>query len=641
MKTASELLGENGPFARALQRFRVRPGQQAMADAVAETIADRSVLVAEAGTGIGKTFAYLVPLIESGVRSVISTGTKTLQDQLFLRDLPAVADALDKQPRVALLKGRSNYLCHYRLERHGQDAARRGLAGITAFENLRRWADATRSGDLAEYPGASDAIEWRSQITSSPDNCLGQECPYFSDCFLVRARQRALKADIVVVNHHLLFADMALRREGFGELLPDAGAVVVDEAHRVPDTATQFFGQDLSSRMLRDLLADTRAEAGEVGGGLNAVLAATEELESCIKRFRLALEPLPARAVWDPELLPAQVEALGEALAGLASCLEPLAPASRGLEACLLRAQEHRQRLTELDSSDAGQVGWYESSSRGFALHLSPLDIAEDLQAHRQGGGAAWIFTSATLAAGNRFDLFCRRMGLDDARCEQFPSPFDFSSCALLYQPAGMPEPASPDYVDQLINRVCPVLDLCGGGAFLLFTSHRNLQRAAMRLRNIGRWTLFIQGEAPRHQLLEAFKTTPGALLLGAASFWEGVDVAGDALRCVVIDKLPFAVPDDPLLQARIRRIREQGGDPFRDEQLPHAVLTLKQGFGRLIRSESDHGVVVIGDPRLASRGYGRVFLASLPQVPLTGELAELRRFLTRHGGKQATAELP
>lgn len=624
-----DLLGEDGPFARAIRQFRVRDGQQELAAAIFAAIDSRSVLVAEAGTGIGKTFAYLTPVLTSGAKTLVSTGTKTLQDQLFERDIPLISEVLGVRARVALLKGRANYLCLYRMDRARRDAASRSAQQELAA--LADWSTATRSGDLAEFDRPL-APEHRPLVTSTSENCLGQDCPNYADCFLVRARQQAMGADIVVINHHLLFADMALKRDGFGELLPEVDAVIVDEAHRVPETATLFFGHNLSSRMVRDLSEDTRREAAEVAGGLPAVQAPAEALEQAARVFRLSLESLPPRGAWTAEGRPAQaLQQLEAALEALLGTLDGLAEASPGLEACRRRAAAQLERIGALGAQDDEFIAWYEKSSRGFGLHLSPVDIAPEMSTYRESTDAAWVFTSATLAADRSFELFNRRLGLGEPPCLQADSPFDYADRALLFQPPGMPDPSAPNFVDRLLAAVRPILDLTGGGAFLLFTSHRNLRHAAVRLGNQGRWPLIVQGEGPRHQLLDRFKQTPGAVLLGAASFWEGVDVVGDALRCVVIDKLPFAAPDDPILQGRLRRVRAEGGDPFCAEQLPQAVLALKQGFGRLIRSESDYGIVVIGDPRLSTRGYGRVFLRSLPDLPVVRDLASVRTFLARH----------
>ncbi|MDX1568849.1 MAG: ATP-dependent DNA helicase [Xanthomonadales bacterium] len=625
---ARRLLGESGPFATHLSGFRIRQGQQNLAEAIETAIAERATLVAEAGTGIGKTFAYLTPVLTSGAKALISTGTKTLQDQLFERDLPAISEVLGIRPRTALLKGRANYLCLYRLDRARRESGKPSPAMLRLFDRLDRWSAETRSGDLSEF-GDAETGGWQALVTSTSENCLGQECPFFEDCFLVQARHRAMAADVVVVNHHLLFADMALKRDGFGELLPEADVVVIDEAHRVPETATLFFGQSLSSRMLRDLADDVLRESGEVPGGLGVVQAPVDQLRQSAKVFRLALERLPPRGSWVNEGPAAEaLNQVRDALDVVASALSGLAEASPGTESCWRRTRAHLDRLAAIEAGDPDFIAWYEAAGRGFSLHLSPVEIAEEMRGYRSRTEAAWVFTSATLAADGRFDLFNRRLGLDDPQCLKADSPFDYARRALLFQPSGMPDPSASDFVDRLLAAVVPVLSLTDGGAFLLFTSHRNLRYAAVRLKNMGRWPLLVQGEDSRHRLLERFKQTPGALLLGAASFWEGVDVVGDSLRCVVIDKLPFSSPDDPILQGRIRRIREAGGDPFREEQLPQAVLTLKQGFGRLIRSESDYGIVVIGDPRLTSRGYGRVFLRSLPDLPLVSDLEAVAQFL-------------
>ena len=626
------LLGEGGALARFVDGFAQRPVQQEMAQSIAEAIDQGHCLVAEAGTGTGKTYAYLVPALVSRQRVIISTGTRTLQDQLFRRDLPTVLKALGVSPRVALLKGRSNYLCLHRLDlaRKSGDIGR--PEWLDLLEQLNAWSASTQSGELAEFPSLADDSPIWPRVTSTVDNCLGSDCPFFDDCYLIKARRRAQEADLVVVNHHLLFADMALKQEGFGELLPAAGVIIVDEAHQLPDTASLFFGQTFSARQLLDLTRDARSEAAQVGGLLRAVDDVASVLANAIAKLRLCLDGQPTRGSWPQQLQrPEMLEVLTgveTSLQDFGELLDQLAASSAGMESCAARCAGQRAMLQRIAGPVADDhVAWYESFPKSFRINLTPLDVAEPMTAFRQSTQASWIFTSATLSVDGGFDLFIRQMGLEQPKTLLLPSPFDFEQQSLLYHPKGLPDPSARDFVEQLINAILPVLLASKGRAFLLFTSHRNLQLAAGLLRQRCDLPLFVQGEQSRHLLLQAFRKSGNGLLLGAASFWQGVDVRGDALSCVIIDKLPFAAPDDPVLEARLERMRRDGGRPFPDYQLPLAVLTLKQGAGRLIRDMDDRGILVICDPRLSSRSYGKVFLQSLPPMPYSRDLADVERF--------------
>ncbi|HEY4582549.1 MAG TPA: ATP-dependent DNA helicase [Lysobacter sp.] len=668
-------LADGGQLAVEIDGFRARPAQQDLSAAIAEAFDTRGTLLAEAGTGTGKTFAYLVPALLSGRKTIISTGTRALQDQLYHRDLPRVRDALGVGFRSALLKGRANYLCHYRMRQAQggadlvpglKDAGARFSTREQAaqFERIVAWSGRTRMGDLAELADLPEDSPLHALVTSTAENCLGTECPFFQECFVVAARQRAQAADVVVVNHHLLLADLALKQEGFGEILPGAEAFVIDEAHQLPELAAQFFGESLSARPLVELARDALTESRHVSAALAAVQEPARELEHRVRALRIAMDELPVRGTrrraHESPAVEAAFDALDDALAVLQDALRPLASASPGLDSCLARADEFRERLSrwrnevdhdavvdDEDGSDvrigaddalveggaakkqrrnAGSVLWYELSARGFRLSRTPLDVAGPLAQHRARTQAAWIFTSATLAVGGRFEHFSIKLGLWQPQTMLAPSPFDWQSQALCYVPRGLPEPSVRDYTAAVIDAVRPVLQASGGRAFLLFASHRALRESAELLRD-GPWPLFVQGEAPRSVLLERFRASGNGVLLGAASFREGVDVAGDALSVVVIDKLPFAAPDDPVFEARLDAIRRNGGVPFRDEQLPQAVIALKQGVGRLIRTESDRGVLVLCDPRLVNRQYGGVFFNSMPPFPKTRDVAHVRGF--------------
>jgi len=651
-QASRDALSEGGALADRLDAFTPRDAQQRLTAAIADAFDGRDVLLAEAGTGTGKTFAYLVPALLSGLKTIISTGTRALQDQLYHRDLPRVRDALGVAGlKSALLKGRSNYLCRYRLNQaKGEPALLRttftSREQVDQFQRVVAWSGRTQFGDMAELAALPDDSPLLPLVTSTIDNCLGSECPFWDDCFVVQARQRAQAADIVVVNHHLLLADLALKQEGFGEILPGAQAFVIDEAHQLPELAANFFGEGFGMRPLQELARDCLAECKDVAGALSALQPPVRALEQALREARAAMEGLPARGTQQRLLAKPEVtagfDAIEHALADLSAALAPLAQASLGLEACAARATEFAKRLSRwyaaptragaFDDEDAapqdddGDVLWYELTPRAFRCQRTPLDVSGPLRQHREQSRAAWVFTSATLAVGGRFDHFAVRLGLEDPPTLLQPSPFDWPHQALCYLPTGLPDPNAPAYGQALIATVRPVLEASQGRAFLLFASHRALREAADALRG-GPWPLFVQGEAPRGTLLQRFRESGNGVLLGAASFREGVDVVGDTLSVVVVDKLPFAAPDDPVFEARLDAVRRAGGNPFRDEQLPQAVIALKQAVGRLIRSETDRGVLVLCDPRLTGKPYGRVFLDSLPPFARTQRVQDVQGF--------------
>lgn len=637
-------LSEGGLLAERIPAFHPREAQQRLAAAIAEAFQERQVLLAEAGTGTGKTYAYLVPALLSGLKTIVSTGTRALQDQLYHRDLPRVRDALGTGLKTALLKGRANYLCLYRTGQAKGEPRFSSREQVTQFQRIVAWSGRTRMGDLAELEDLPDDSPLIPLVTSTTENCLGGDCPFYADCFVVKARQRAQAADVVVVNHHLLLADLALKQEGFGEILPGAQAFVVDEAHQLPELAAQFFGEGLGARPLVELARDALAECKDVNGALAVLQQPTRDLEQATRALRAAMELLPLRGTLQRALEHAAVreafDALSSALRGLHDALGPLREASPGMDGCHARAREFISRLARWlverdpgnalgDADDArpdDDVRWYELTPRGFRLQRTPLDVSGPLRAHRERSHAAWVFTSATLAVDGKFEHVARRLGLDAPRTLLQPSPFDWNAQALCFLPPRLPEPMARGYTSAMVQAILPVLEASQGRAFLLFASHRALREAADGLRG-GRWPLFVQGEAPRHVLLQRFRESGDGVLLGAASFREGVDVVGDALSVVVIDKLPFAAPDDPVFEARLEAIRRAGGNPFRDEQLPQAVIALKQGAGRLIRSETDRGVLVLCDPRLLGKSYGRIFLDSLPPLPRTRDIADVAAF--------------
>jgi len=614
----------------------VRPQQLELARAILEAIEGDAPFVAEAGTGTGKTLAYLVPALVAGGKVIVSTGTKTLQDQLHDRDLPAVRKALASGAVTALLKGRANYVCLHRLERAALEARLGSREEAAQLRRIERFAAGSASGDRAELPDVpEDAPVWQ-HATSTRENCLGQECPRYQDCFVMKARRAALAADVVVVNHHLFFADVVLRDEGVAELLPACNTIILDEAHQLPDTARLFFGEILSSSRLADLARDARLELAAAGGAAPELERLAARLEKAARDLRLAFGDDAARMAWPqaaarPAFGGALAE-LGAALAAFAGPLEAQAERTEGLRACAQRAAAARELLARLAGEpDERWVRWIEVFGHAVQLHLTPLSCAELFRRQLQDVPRAWIFTSATLAVGGDFAHYQREMGLEEAAARSWPSPYDFERQALLYVPRAMPaDPNDPGFTEAVVNAALPVIEASGGRAFLLFTTLRALRRAHELLRERLPYPLLVQGTGSRSELLARFRSLGNAVLLGSASFREGVDVRGEALSVVVIDKLPFAPPDDPVLAARIEALRARGGNPFTEFQLPQAILLLKQGAGRLIRDETDRGVLMLCDPRLYSRPYGRLVRASLPPMKPTRELDEVRAFFAR-----------
>ncbi|MDE2090894.1 MAG: ATP-dependent DNA helicase [Gammaproteobacteria bacterium] len=638
MKDFAGLLGADGPFAEKLAGFIPRTQQQQLADAVGRALQQRSMLVAEAGTGTGKTFAYLLPALLSGRRVLISTGTRTLQDQLFHRDLPAVRDVIGMPVKVALLKGRSNYLCRQRLTLTLESTA--GLFDsrerVRELEHIRSWSHDTRSGEIAELGTVPESSPLWPQVTSTIDNCLGQECPEYARCWVLEARRRAQEADVVIINHHLFLADMLLKEEGFSSLLPGVDAVIVDEAHQLPEIANQYFGSSVTSRQLTDLLQDIRNEyrktAGDVPDFEPHLIAVNAALAGLQKIFGQGGNRLEWQELQPHQQAQGRLVDLTTALQQLHAGLEAIAERACGIENCRRRIELAMLRLQTFGEAqcDDSQVRWIERHGRGFSLNLTPLDTAQRFQTCMQAASCAWILLSATLSINGTFDHFRDRLGLTETDELLLDSPFDYARNALLYLPPDLPDVNLPAYTQAVVDAALPVIEASNGRAFMLFTSHRALQEAARRLRGALDFPLLVQGEAPRRRLLEDFRNLGNAVLLGTASFWEGVDVKGPALSVVVIDRLPFASPGDPVLKARLNAMQRQGREPFMEYQLPQAVIALKQGVGRLIRDPTDTGVLMLCDPRITRKGYGRLFLASLPPMRRTRALEDVEEFLAR-----------
>jgi len=633
-----QLFGADGLLGQAVGGYRPRQSQTEMAKAIADAIANQQTLIAEAGTGTGKTFAYLAPALLWGGKVIVSTGTKNLQDQLFLRDIPTVRKALKAPVTVALLKGRANYVCHFHLERTLQNGRLTSREDVGYLREISRFMKTTSSGDKAELSKVPEnALVW-NLVTSTRETCLGAECQYYQDCFVMKARKEAQQADIVVVNHHLFFADVALKDTGVAELLPSANTVIFDEAHQLPETATLFFGDTVSTSMVLELCRDVQAEGlshardgadwPKVSG---AVDRAARDLRLTFPQdvVRLAVNQIAPSSAFFPAL-----ETLKEELRGMITVLEKQAERAETIEQCRVRAIELEAHLARWNApgkanvADDGQerVLWVEAFSSSLQLHQTPLSIAPIFNKQREGVPRAWIFTSATLAVKNDFHHYTSQMGLADAAARSWPSPFDYESQGLLYVPLNLPQPNSPQYTDAVIDAALPLIEAAGGRCFLLCTTIRAVNRAAERLReefaarNLS-FPLMVQGEAGRTELLDRFRAAGNAVLIGSQSFWEGVDVRGEALSLVIIDKLPFSPPDDPVLAARIEALERQGLNGFMHHQLPEAIINLKQGAGRLIRDETDRGVLMICDPRLISKPYGKRIWQSLPSFKRTREL--------------------
>jgi ATP-dependent DNA helicase DinG len=624
-----DVLGEKGVFAKKLEGFKVREVQLTLANKIMHIIESNGTLIAEAGTGTGKTFAYLVPAILKNKKTIVSTGTKNLQEQLFYRDLPKVLEIMELKPKIRLLKGRSNYLCEHRMQNalHSRIAHNPDLA--LPLQLIEKWSHKTNVGDKAELESVPENdLIWK-HVTSTAENCLGSECPSYTDCLVMKARRKAMEADILIVNHHLLFADMALKQEGFGELLPDAEVIILDEAHQVPEIASRFFSQSFSSFQCKDLLNDTTKEAGEVTGAFAAISTQIDNVDQALRDLFLQYSDVPESDtltnLLEKKPNHEHLSLLNDSLVELAEALKPIAAQSKGLNSNFIRCEALIVMLEELLSTlKAEFIYWYEYRNKYFIIHKTPIDIADPLSKFRSENQAAWILTSATLAVNQTFSHFQKETGFLDSDTLLVDSPFDYESNAMIYVPRNVPDANDFSFNREICEHVLPLIEQTKGGVFFLFTSHKALKNAARFFHDKLDKPLFIQGQGSRHQILADFRESGNGVLLGAASFWEGVDVAGDNLSCVIIDKLPFAHPDNPVLQARINRIVENGGNSFFDYQLPKAIIALKQGVGRLIRSETDKGILIICDKRLMTKAYGRQFIHSLPNMRKTSHIDKI-----------------
>lgn len=643
----AEVFGPDGPLARQLPGYVPRTAQLELSEAIRDTLDSSGVLIAEAGTGTGKTWAYLAPAFLSGGKVLVSTGTRTLQDQLFRRDIPRLRAALALPVDVALLKGRGNYVCHYHLERLEQDE--RGLKSrdeMPQLRAIRRFTRESDSGDRADLPEVPETADIWSRVTSTRENCLGQDCPFVRDCFLLKARRHAQEADVVVVNHALFMADLALREEGIADLLPETQLVVFDEAHQLPDTATRFLGQSLSLHQVLDCARQTEAAGLAHARETVRWSELCQALDAAARDLRLVSAPvgkLPGgRATFDQipeaEAFDQSLDRLADALDTLTESLGTQEERHPDLAAAARTARTLRARLWqwahpgrgEAEQEDEAAVRWIEHSTHSVRLQRAPLSVARIFSGFRRPG-QTWVLASATLSVRGDFQHFQRQLGLSGAETRSWASPFDYPAQGLLYVPKTLPLPSDPGFTEAFAQALLPLVDACAGGVLVLCTTLRAVDRVAdVLLRGMlaSDRTVMRQGEASRGVLLERFRSAGNAVLVGSTSFWEGIDVPGDALTLVAIDKLPFAPPDDPVLEARLNVCRTEGGNPFMEYQLPQAALLLKQGAGRLIRSETDWGVLMVGDGRLVDKPYGRLLWQGLPPFARTRDARVALEFL-------------
>ena len=630
----SNIFSVNGELSQSIKGFRPRTEQIEMAHAVGESIQNKSSLVIEAGTGTGKTFAYLAPALVFGKKTIISTGSKNLQDQLFNRDLPAIKKALNFTGKIALLKGRANYLCLERLDQVIAQGVLGDKSVLAELSKVRKWNNSTKTGDFTECIELAEDSPIIPQLTSTAESCLGTDCPNYSECYVASARKKALNADLVVVNHHLFFADMAVKESGFGELIPNAEVIIFDEAHQLPDIASQYFGQSLTSRQLFDLCKDINIVYRTELKDMQQLGTTSDTLLKVIQDFRLLLgNGSNVRGNWRELYTQSAVkksfELLQEKIDFLAEVIKLALGRSQTLDSIFDRVESIKIQLKRLSETNiVGYCYWYEGNGRQFGLHITPLTVADKFGAQLEAKEAAWIFTSATLEVGGTFNHFCLRLGIENATQKILPSPFNYSEQSLLCVPRYLPNTNQANTLNSLGEMLLPVIEANKGRCFVLCTSYSMMRGLAEYFREKSNLSILLQGETSKGKLLEQFIKETHSVLVATSSFWEGVDVRGDALSLVIIDKLPFTAPDEPLLKARIEDCHLQGGDPFNDIQIPEAVITLKQGVGRLIRDVTDRGVVIICDNRLVMRNYGETFLKSLPNSSRTRDLNKVIQFL-------------
>ncbi|EJG1128739.1 ATP-dependent DNA helicase [Vibrio parahaemolyticus] len=631
----AKTFSSDGALGKAIPGFQARQPQIDMAEAVSSAIKEQSQLVVEAGTGTGKTFAYLVPALLSGKKVIISTGSKNLQEQLYHRDLPLMVNVLGFYGQVALLKGRSNYLCLDRLSRQMVESHTNESDPtlLTQLVKVRSWSSETKTGDLGDCEDLPEDSMIIPTITSTNDNCLGKECPSYTDCFVLKARKRAMDSDIIVVNHHLFLADLAIKETGFGELIPEADVFIFDEAHQLPDIASEYFGQSVSSRQIHDLAKDIEIAYRTEAKDMRQLQKVGDKLLQSAMDMRIVLGEPGFRGNWreamQSESIKRELVRLTDSLDLAIDVLKLALGRSQLLDTAFERANLIKGRIERVCDVDiTGYSYWYDTSPRHFTLHITPLSVADKFHEQIEIKQGAWIFTSATLAVSGDFKHFTDRLGLKPKQQFSLPSPFDYEKQARLCVPRYLPEPNSPGLADKLVRMLAPVIEENDGRCFFLCTSHSMMRELGEKFREVLDLPVLMQGEMSKQKTLAEFMELGNALLVATGAFWEGIDVRGDALSCVIIDKLPFTAPDDPLLKARIEDCRLRGGEPFAEVQIPDAVITLKQGVGRLIRDQKDHGALIICDNRLVTRDYGGTFLGSLPPIPRTRDLERIKAFL-------------
>ena len=632
MKTVKEVLSDGGSLANLIDDYQHRPEQEDMAHKIFSAISEGQNLVCEAGTGTGKTVAYLVPALLSRQKVIISTGTRHLQDQLYQKDLPLVLEALASPATTMVLKGRSNYLCLEHMDLAIHDTKDLSYQNMSDLQEVVQWSASTKTGDINELGMIEENSVIRSRITSTTENCLGQSCPSFDDCFVFKNRKAALESDLVITNHHLLLSDMSLREKGFGEVLPLADVIVFDEAHQLPELASTYFSQTMSTRQLLELITDIKAADREEAGDIEELAGALTKFEKLIRDVRLVFgredQRLNWLEVWEKSLLSTALPNMLAVFQDVIDILETACGRGKLLDNCWQRAKTHYNYIdTYIETKNEDSIRWVEIRGHHLYLNQTPVNISETFQQRLSEYNATSIFTSASLAINDDFNYYSRQLGLEECQTQVWNSPFDYQTQTCLYVPLDLPEPNQFEFFNAFIERTIKLLSYSEGHAFVLFTSHQALKKSADILSKEIDYPIFIQGQAPRSELLNQFRQTKHAVLLGTSSFWEGVDVKGEALSLVIIDKLPFASPDDPVLQARLNHFSKQGSNPFMDHQVPQAAISLKQGVGRLIRDVTDRGVCVICDKRVIRKAYGKRIIRALPPMPITHELDDVKDF--------------
>lgn len=626
------VLGADGIIKQEIDDFRPRQSQLDMSRLIDQAITNGESHLIEASTGIGKSFAYLVPVFLSKKKVVISTGTKNLQDQLFYKDIPLIKRIVINSKKTALLKGRSSYCCPYRIGLFRNQSQFRSREMTALFDSLHQWSETSKTGDISEFAAIPENDPLWFYATSNADNCLGNECPCFDDCFVVKARKKAMDADVVVINHHLYFSDLALKKEGFGEILPEAQVLIFDEAHQLPDIASHFFGNQLTMRQIEMLCKEiVDAELAEAPDS-KLLAPASDALSKAVGDFRLAIGQFPQKAEWARiQYAPSMqktVKTIQTSIEALKIILETMVGRGKELASCFRRLESVELVFKQFLSTDDFNVSWYEWNERSFRLSVSPLEVADSFRRQLDESlNEAVLFTSATLSSQQSFQYYADRLGLADIKTNLFESPFDYPKQALLYLPDQLPDPSDADYAKLFGELCCDLIEATKGYCFILFTSYRMLTWTASYLRSKIKNKLFVQGDYQRSELLQQYMKAKNPVLLGTSSFWEGVDVKGDQLRCVIIDKLPFKSPQDPVYKKRLQLANQNGGNAFMDVQVPEATINLRQGVGRLIRDIDDRGIVALCDNRLNSKPYGAKMLDSLPPMKRTSSLTEVRAF--------------